>query len=303
MSTTTIDALNEEFSLGDPLEFNAGSGDLTFVEIENNQSCATICLQGAQILHWQKHDEPPVLWLSEQARFESGKAIRGGIPICWPWFGNHPDDPEKPAHGFVRNISWKVLATEAISEDKTRIQLGTSDTPETRQLWPFSFRVKVTITVGEELTVELKAYNETDQPYTFGGALHSYFTVSDVSDIKISGLEDTEYVDKLDGLAVKTQQGAICIDREIDAVFMETKAECVIEDSGLKRRIYVAKKGSKSTVVWNPWIEKTKQLADVADEGYQTMVCIEAANTGEDLITVPAFGSRILKTTLRTETL
>jgi D-hexose-6-phosphate mutarotase len=286
MNSLELQALNERFAIAGQLTFKAGSGGLPMAVIGNSHGRATVSLLGGQVLSYQPVGHGEVLWVSRQSKYEPGKAIRGGVPICWPWFGDHPMDPKKPAHGFVRTMVWKVLDASVVDQTQTRVRLGLSDDDRTRAVWAHAFDLTVAVTVGPELTVELTGVNQGEEEVVCGGALHSYFTVAEVSGIAILGLEGRTYIDKVDSLKRKVQRGPVQITGPTDWVFLDTTTDCVIEDPGLARRVRVAKSGSRTTVVWNPWKEKAAAMADFGDQAYHTMVCVEAANAAEDVVAV-----------------
>lgn len=298
-----LETLGRRFEVTDHVTFAAGPGELGPVaRVANRHATASVALHGAHVMAFQPRDQQPVLWVSAKSAFRPGKAIRGGIPVCWPWFADHPTDSTKPAHGFVRAARWSVVGTEVVDDDATRVRLRLADDDATRALWPHRFALELAVTVGRSLDVALAIRNPGDAPFTSGGALHSYFTVGDVTRIAIHGLDGRTYVDKVDRLARKVQQGAVRIDAETDRVYLDTTADCVIDDPGLRRRITVAKAGSRSTVVWNPWRAKAASMADFGDDEYPGMVCVETANAGDDVVSVPAGGQHVLRTTIRVET-
>ncbi len=303
MSTDSIQDLNARFAIADQVSFVAGPGGFPVVSVRNAHADVTIALQGADVTGFQPHGREPVLFLSRHAVYAPGKAIRGGIPICWPWFGPHPTDPTKPDHGFARTRPWSVRDTTAMPDGATRMRLGLTDDAETRALWPHAFALELTVTVGATLEVALVARNTGQEPFVCGGALHSYFRVGDVTAITIQGLEETAYVDKVDGGRSRVQQGSITIVGETDRVYTETAASCVIVDPTLGRRVTVAKEGSRSTVVWNPWRDKARRLADFGDDEYTEMVCVEVANAGGDIVMVAPGGEHRLGTTIGVTTL
>ncbi len=303
MPTDSIQDLNARFAIADQVSFVAGPGGFPVVSVRNAHADATIALQGADVTGFQPHGREPVLFLSRHAVYAPGKAIRGGIPICWPWFGPHPTDPTKPDHGFARTRPWSVRDTTAMPDGATRMRLGLTDDAETRALWPHAFALELTVTVGATLEVALVARNTGQEPFVYGGALHSYFRVGDVTAITIPGLEETAYVDKVDGGRSRVQQGSITIVGETDRVYTETAASCVIVDPTLGRRVTVAKEGSRSTVVWNPWRDKARRLADFGDDEYTEMVCVEVANAGGDIVMVAPGGEHRLGTTIGVTTL
>jgi glucose-6-phosphate 1-epimerase len=285
MRTTDIQSLNDSFAISEHISFEGGPGGWAVAEIRNAHAAATVSLYGGQALTFQPHGHAPVLWASGHSLYRAGKAIRAGIPICWPWFGPHPTDPAQPAHGFVRTATWNVLSVAALADGATQIRMRVRDRDLPEGRWPHIFDLRCVVTVGTELRVELIARNPGDAPYTYSGALHSYFSVSDIGAITIHGLDSCDYLDQLDGQR-KTQQGPITIGAETDRIYLDTTATCVIDDPGLGRRIRVAKAGSHSTVVWNPWVEKARRLADFGEEEYHDMVCVETANAATNAVTV-----------------
>jgi D-hexose-6-phosphate mutarotase len=284
MSNETIDRLNERFGQGDRLRFGAGPGGLALAQIRNPQATATVALQGGQVLGFQPHGVAPVLWVSRAAVYTPGKPIRGGIPICWPWFGPHPSDPAKPNHGFVRGRVWAVRETSDDADGTTRLTLGIGESDETRALWPHAFDLRVEISVGAELEVALIARNTGAEPFVCTGALHSYFGVDAVQTVQIEGLEGRDYLDTANRYRRARQDGPIRIAAETDRIYLDTPDDCLIRDPQLGRTIRVAKSGSRTTVVWNPWVEKARELRDIADDEYVEMVCVETANAADDQI-------------------
>lgn len=286
MNTVDIETLNANFAITKQVAFEFGPGDLPLITIRNSAAEATVAIQGAHVLSFQPRDQQPVLWVSQHARFEPGKAIRGGIPLVFPWFGRHPSDPSRPQHGFARTMLWEVLGTSAGAEGTTQVRLGLRDTMQTRELWPQAFELEYVITVGSTLEAELIVRNTDEVAFTWSGALHSYFTVGDVRRIAITGLDGATYIDQVDGMQRKTQHGAVTFDREVDRIYLDTDATCAIHDPVLGRQIYVAKRGSRSTVVWNPWIDKARAMSDYGDDEYPGMVCVETANAADDAVTL-----------------
>ncbi len=292
MSTSdsdNIDHLNNEFSLevaGNNLHFKAGSGGLPLVEINNQHGRALISLQGAHLLSWIPAGEEEVIWLSEDATFAAGKSVRGGVPICWPWFGAHASNADFPAHGFARTTHWDVVTTEALSNGNTRITFTTQPQPETQAMWPADTSVQFQMTVGKKLEMELLTHNNGSETITIGQALHTYFRVGDVSKVLLHGLDDTSYLDKLEGFKRKIQHGPVTINEEVDRIYLDTASDCVIEDRVLKRNIIIIKCGSHSTVVWNPWQETADKMGDLGSNGYKHMLCVESSNAADDVVTI-----------------
>jgi len=285
----SLQQLNDEFSLqvaNNKLHFITGNGGIPFVEIYNKHASALICLQGAHILSWIPNGEEDVLWVSEQAAFTKGESIRGGVPICWPWFGVHQSNTAYPAHGFARTTDWQVVTTEALSNGNTRITFTTLPLAETEAMWPPETSVQFQVTVGKKLEMELITHNNGSAPVTISQALHSYFRVSDVSNVQLYGLDDTYYLDKLADFERKVQHGPVTIDEEVDRIYLDTTSDCVIEDKVLKRNIIIIKCGSRSTVVWNPWQETAERMGDLGHLGYRKMLCVESSNAADDVVTI-----------------
>ena len=303
MQDTDLNALNQRFGMEGHVQFREGPGGLTVAEIANSHAEATIALQGAHVMTFQPKGQAPVLWLSKFGKFAPGKSIRGGVPVCWPWFGPHPTEAGFPAHGFARTVMWEVLETSAGANGETQINFGLIETDVTRTQWPQASKVQVKVTVGAALSVELVTRNNGNAPFDLGEALHTYFHISDVADVTIRGLENTEYLDKVADFARLNQQNGIVIESEVDRVYLNTEADCLIEDRGLKRNIRIAKQGSRSTVVWNPWIEKADKMGDFGPEGYRGMVCVETANAFENVVKVAPGTEHSLLTVISVEPL
>ncbi len=301
MEHVNLAELNDRFAIAEQLSFVAGPGGLPVAEVHNAHATATIALHGGQVLAFQPYGHAPVLWLSKHSFYAPGKAIRGGIPLCWPWFGPHPTDPGLPAHGFVRTASWDLLGTAVVAEGAAQLRLMLTDNLHTLSLWPHAFRLELVITVSTLLQVELVVHNPGTQVFSCGGALHSYFVVSDIGNVKILGLEGRSYIDKLDPAQPKRQAGAITFDQETDRIYVDTRDKCIVDDGGLQRRIVIAKAGSLSTVVWNPWVDKAQRMADFGDDEYGSMVCVETANAADDTVSVAPGTSHRLGTVISVE--
>ena len=282
----SISDLNQRFAIPGHVTFKEGPGGLTVAEVANSLAESTIALQGAHIMTFTPRGQEPVVWLSKFAKFAPGKSIRGGVPICWPWFGPHATDATLPGHGFARTVMWEVLESGTTPDGATFLRFGLIENDATRAQWPHASTVQLEVTVGSALRVELVTRITGKESFVLGEALHTYFHISDVAKMKITGLEGCDYLDKVGGTARKTQQGAIVIEGEVDRVYLNTSADCLIEDSGFKRRIRVAGQNTRSAVVWNPWIEKADKMGDFGPEGHRGMVCVETANAVENVVTV-----------------
>ena len=304
MSQSDIAALNRSFAIAGHLEFTRDAGGLVVARIANAHAQSAIALQGAHIMTFQPKGEQPVIWLSPAAKLAQGKSIRGGVPVCWPWFGAHASEPTFPGHGFARTVPWQVAASKALPDGSTCItfELPQSSIPAAQ--WPHACRARLVATVGKALTVELITENTGTSAFDIGEALHTYFAISDVDNMRITGLEGCTYLDKVGVAQSRTQQGAIQIASEVDRVYIDTEADCLIEDRGFKRRIRIAKSGSRSTVVWNPWIEKSAKMGDFGSAtGYRGMLCVESANAAGNVVTVAPGATHTLRAVYSTAAL
>jgi glucose-6-phosphate 1-epimerase len=300
--TAELQRLNERYGIPGELDFVAGPGGLATASIRNAAAGAGVCLPGGHVLSYEPSGQEPVLWMSGRSWFQEGRPIRGGIPVCWPWFGTQAPAPDMAHHGCVRTRFWQVRGTESL-DAATRITLGLSDDEATRAVWTHRFDLEIEVTVGEGLRVALTARNTDAEPWQCTGALHSYFSVGDVARVKVHGLEGARYVTEVEEPHESRQQGPITIGAEVDRLYSDTDAECAIEDPVLGRRIRIAKEGSRTTVVWNPWIRKSRHMQDFGDEEYHGMLCVETANAGEEVISLAPGKSHCLAATIKAERL
>lgn len=279
------------------------------VIIDNSLCYCELHLQGAHVTCFKiKSVDQQLLWLSGQAQYSRGKAIRGGIPICWPWFGAAPKALEAsgplPAHGFARTRTWQLIKAEPLANGGSHVQLSLASNEQTQALWPFEFELIYDVYAADTLKVELTTINKDEQPFELSEALHSYFAVEDIFETEIQGLASTHYVDKvasaIEGKDIygKTED-SVTIEQEVDRVYLSTDSACTIIDGVSSKSILVEKSGSLDTVVWNPWQDKASNMADFDDKGYQHMLCIEAANTGYNPVTVLPNEKHVISQTVR----
>jgi len=280
-----------EHEIADELQFVEIEHGFTYIEINNARAHATISTYSGQLLSYrplgQKDD---LLFVSDKAYYEDGKAIKGGIPVCWPWFGADPDARGRPAHGFVRNRQWEVSASESLADGSTRVVLDLTDSDATRSIWPHPFKLSIEITVGDTLRVALLTHNTGDNSITISQALHTYLRVGDISKVRVLGLDGTEYLDKMDNSSRKTQAGPVTIDGEVDRIYTGVTGELVIDDASLARKIRITSRGCSTAVVWNPWVETAASMGDLDDNDYRKMLCVETANAGPETIAIAAGG-------------
>ncbi len=292
----TIASLNAAYGIAGSLEFTDGEGGLPTAVITTPQAEAAITLYGAHVLSYRPKGKSEVFWMSSLSDFEEGKPIRGGIPVCFPWFGPHATDAHKPQHGFARLQMWSVAGASALPDGGVELRLTSGDSPSTLALWPHSFALELLVRVGPSLEVTLCCTNTGSEEFVYTDALHSYLAVSDIAHVKIRGLKGGTYYQSVSAELVTQEEELLEIRKEENRRYVDTSADCIIEDAGMPRTIRVAKTGSRVTVVWNPWEATAKKIADMPDTGYTTMVCVEAVNAYNDIAVVPPRGSFSLGT-------
>ncbi|PIV47935.1 MAG: D-hexose-6-phosphate mutarotase [Gallionellaceae bacterium CG02_land_8_20_14_3_00_60_115] len=283
---SVLNLLNQQHAIENHVQLREIADGVIVAEVANAHAISNIVLQGAHVATFQPRGEEPVIWLSPNAKFAPGKSIRGGVPVCWPWFGPHQTDSKLPGHGFARTVPWELLETKALEDGSTFLRFGLIENDTTRAQWPHPSTAQLEVTVGKALRVELITANTGTASFELGEALHTYLQISDIANMTIRGLEGCEYNDKVGETARRMQQDGIVISSEVDRVYVNTEADCVIEDKGLKRAIRIRKQGSRSTVVWNPWTEKAEKMGDFGEKLHRDMVCVESANALENVVTV-----------------
>ncbi|HDZ55426.1 MAG TPA: D-hexose-6-phosphate mutarotase [Pseudomonas xinjiangensis] len=248
-----------------------------FLEITHPAVTARIALEGAHIVSCVPTGQQPLLWMSPSDPEVPGRPLRGGIPICWPWFAGERDGP---AHGIARTSPW-ILKRTVSTQHQLRVVLELPQTEVTRRLPAESWSLEVEFVLGQSLIVCLTTVNTGDKPQVLSQALHSYLPVKDISDVQLWGLEGSSFVDQVTGIPDNTQQGAVTFEGEVDRIYYDHQSSIQLHDSS-GNFIVIARDGSESVVVWNPWIDKSKTLSQFPADGYRTMVCVEAANAGPD---------------------
>ena len=290
-------------SLPSGVVLDTGRGGLRRLTIDTEICAAELYLHGAHLCRWQPRSQPhPVLWMSAASRFESGAPIRGGVPICFPWFGPKAGDATAPMHGVARISSWNLdgVTREADGSASVRLSLdcGTLASPHVAN----GLRLTHEVRAGHDLSMALTVTNPGGAPVTFEEALHTYFSVGDVRQVSVAGLEGVTYVDKVDGARRKAQTDAlITMAGETDRLYLDTGAAVTLTDPGFGRRIRVEKTGSRSTVVWNPWVAKSKAMPDFGDDEWPGMICIETANAADNAVTVPPHASHSMTAVISVE--
>jgi glucose-6-phosphate 1-epimerase len=289
--TQDLAALNTSFALANALHFADAAPGLPVAEISTPLARARVALQGGQLLNWQPAGHQPVIWTSKAAVVEPGKGVRGGVPVCWPWFGALAG---KSAHGFVRTRMWQMRESGLDATGQIVLRLGIADDASTRAIWDQAFDLELVVTVGKSLTLALITRNTDATPMLITQALHTYFCTGDISQTTVQGLDGCAYLDKVHDSGTRLQSGAVLFEGETDRIYTDTTADCLINDIAGKRVIHVAKQGSASTVVWNPWSEREKAFADMAPGEYTRMLCVETCNAGPDQVTVMPGGTHTL---------
>lgn len=286
-----LSQLNQDYGLSGELHFVEGKGGFPYIEVTNDQATALISVYGGQVLSFKPRNiANDLMFVSDNAYYQTGKAIKGGAPICWPWFGPDPAGQGRPSHGFVRNRLWQVRGTQTLPRGATQVTLGCHDTDETRALWPHRFELLLEITVGTTLQLALVSRNLGDRPFEITQAIHTYLAVGDITETAVIGLDGKTYIDKVDGQKVKLQAGPIAIAEEVDRIYQGVPNELTVVDQALNRRIRITSTGNQTAVVWNPWVEVSAQSGDLTDDAYQQFVCVETTNAADDSVTVPAQG-------------
>ena len=288
--------LAAEFGVRDVVDF-AEQGGLVKAVVSRDGMRGELFLQGATVTAWQPPGERPVIFTSPNAIFAPGTAVRGGVPIIFPWFGPKRDEPKAPQHGFVRAAPWKLEAVETSRPGEVTLRLGIGEAEATSPFWPAAYRAVYTVTFGPALAITLTVQNRAGGEIVFEEALHTYFAVSDVTKVGVTGLGGTTYLDKVDGARRKTQDAApIKLTGETDRVYLSTPRQAVIEDAAWRRRILIEKDGAASSIVWNPWTEKAAAMKDLGADAWSGMICVETGNAADNEVRLASGGEHRMTT-------
>ncbi|KXO14178.1 Aldose 1-epimerase family protein YeaD [Moritella sp. JT01] len=284
--------ITDQIKLTEHIQLVTSNG-LKYLHVAHPKATAHISLFGAHLLSFTPASSAPVIWMSDDAIFNGVKAIRGGVPICWPWFGPAKDSPtvqplaqtqDFPSHGFARNNHWQLLESKS-NNNACRIRLQLTESPESKRLWPHSFNLIVEFIISDTLTINLTTHNTGNHSFDYGGALHSYFQISQPDAVSVAGLDnDTQTTCTLDGY--------------IDIVYKNPSTVITLNDKQHQHQIKIKNEGNNAMVVWNPWEAGAKAFVDMSDDGYQTMFCLEPAIIGKNAVTVAAGASHTLTTIL-----
>jgi glucose-6-phosphate 1-epimerase len=269
--------LDRRFGIPDVARVREGNGGLPRVEIISPLAHGEMYLHGAHVTSWRPAGSEEVLFLSTKSRWEDGQAIRGGIPVCFPWFRGKADDPKAPAHGFVRTRSWQLYSIVENNAGVAVTMFIESD-DQTRRWWPGKFRLVHTVTLGSELRLELACINTGKSAFRFEEALHTYNRVGDIGTARLQGLDGAHFLDNTDSNKEKTQVGEVAIASQTDNAFINTRSAVDLVDPQMRRRIRLQKANSSTTVVWNPWQEGAGSLRDLGEGQWRQFLCVEASN-------------------------
>ena len=271
-----------------------------------------VAQQGAQILGYRQGEQPPLIWLSPDAAYRAGQSVRGGVPICWPWFGDLRRNPQAvqahyqleqvPAHGLVRALDWELLGIDE-EDDAVTLRFAYDTRNQPLEGWPRDVGLTFFVRLAQDLGMSLETHNRGDTPLTLSQALHTYFAVSDVRQVGVEGLQACRYIDTLQDWQEPRQQHAPVFAAETDRIYLDTPARLSIVDPGWGRRIHLDARGSRSAVLWNPWIDKARRLSQFPDDAWQNMLCIETANVLEDVVQLKTDERHRLDLRLSSETL
>jgi glucose-6-phosphate 1-epimerase len=274
---SAVEELDCRFGIPGVARICKGDGGLPLIQITGSRAEGEMYLHGAQVTSWKPAGYDQVLFLSTKSRWQEGHAIRGGIPICFPWFRAKADDPKAPAHGFVRTRIWQL---ESIAEDDSGVCVSMSieSDEQTRRWWPAEFRLVHRVVFGPELTLELVCTNTGKTGLRFEEALHTYNRVADVANVRVQGLDTVHFLDNTESNTAKVQHGDVKIASATDNAFLGTQNKVDLIDPGLRRHIRLEKANSLTTVVWNPWREGGARLGDLGDGEWTQFLCVEASN-------------------------
>lgn len=287
--------------------------ELNCWRIRHGQAELLVAQQGAHILSYQRVGQPPLIWLNDEAVFRTGNNIRAGVPVCWPWFGNLARNPQSvqamrtsseppTAHGFVRAMDWTLRGIET-EGDSLKVEF-TLPYPEGGFAgWPHQVDLSLVIRLDEQLHIDLTSHNRGADSVTLSQALHTYFAVSDVRQVHVEGLDGLTYIETLEDWKAKPQVGDLHFAGETDRIYLDTPPTLSIVDSAWERRIELTSRGSRSAVIWNPWVDRAAAFSDMADDGWQRMLCIETANVMDDVVALAPGASHTLGVSLGSKSL
>jgi glucose-6-phosphate 1-epimerase len=283
----TLAALNAQYAISGIAQIVEPFPNLPAVRITTSSCAATMHLHGAHITSWRPAGSEEIIFVSSKARYVDGQAIRGGIPICFPWFRGKGDDPQAPAHGLVRTRSWKLGSIKRQGPDVT-VAMSTSSDDATKKWWPHEFRAELRVTFGRDLKLEFAVENAGSNECRYEEALHTYYLVGDIAAARVHGLDGASYLDNTDGNREKKQAGDVRVGQATDSAYVNSESALEVMDPALQRRIHIRKENSRTTVIWNPWKEAAENMSDMGADEWKKMLCVEGANILGNAITLHA---------------
>lgn len=296
---TNVQDLNSRFGVPGVITIDGGRNGMPRVRITSPAAEAEIYLHGAHVTGFTPRGHKPVLFMSAESLFDPAKAIRGGVPLIFPWFGPSATNPKAPQHGFARTTSWTIRDVQPGRDGATAVSLALGSTDGSRAHWPHDFEATFTVTVGAALDMVLDVVNTGPGELGFEEALHTYLAVGDIRRTTIDGLAGRTFVDKVDKAQRKTQPaGAFTLSGETDRVYLDTPDTVTVDDAANGRKLLVSKSGSASTVVWNPWTAKAKAMADFGDDEWPGMLCIETANASDNAVKLAPGARHTMRATI-----
>jgi glucose-6-phosphate 1-epimerase len=298
MPSLSPDQLNQKFGIAGALTFEAGDGGFTRARIDTPLATGEMYLHGAHVTRFQPRGQQPVLFLSDKSLYQPQKPIRGGVPICFPWFGPRAGDASLPMHGFARLSEWEVTGARRVDDGRVAVEMTLRDTESTRKLWPCQFTARYTATFGAALELSLAVKNDGGEAFIFEEALHTYFQIGDIKQVRLTGLEGVDYLDKVGGGRPTQGPEPIQIVGETDRVYLNTPSTCVIHDALMNRDVGIEKQGSGTTVVWNPW-DKVSTITDLGENDAAHFLCVETANAREQMLTLPAGAEHVVRAAIQ----
>ncbi len=259
--------------------------ELECIEINHPKFQANICLQGAQLTCFKHIEYGNLLWLSPEAQYKNGASVRGGIPICWPWFGAVKFNPEavknpihsNNAHGFARQLPWSLQEVKE-SVHGVELTLQLRHNKDTLKIWPFEFELTCQFKLYNNIEVLLHSKNLSTNAMAISQALHTYIPTENISDTKVLGAKNGQYIDALDEWQLKKQKGSIKFNQEVDRIYLGDNQYRILTPN----KHLILNSNSQSSIVWNPWIKKSQRLSQFPQNGYKHMLCIESANVLSD---------------------
>jgi len=268
---------------------------LACVRVHTAEATGLVYLQGAHVTEWTPAGHEPVLWLSKKSFFQPGKAVRGGVPLCFPWFGPHAEHKEYPAHGFARVTNFRYSGARSNESGSPELEFTLEDDSATYRFFPHAFSARLRVSFGSTLAIAFTVSNRGSEPFSFEEALHSYFHVSDVREVSVVGLQGATYHDKVRGLAEFVEEAPeLKLSGETDRIY-DSAASATIVDPRAQRALRIEKANSRATVVWNPWSARAAQMADFGAEEWPEMLCVESANVGGSRIVLAPGESHTLQ--------